>query len=97
MKKSNHINLAGPDALVCNLTESDRLAFEMASRGAVSGTLAEWPALTAAFDRLEITLHPTTSSKTLQFIAQLIMTLYFPNNQEQSKTGATHDILKIIL
>ena len=55
------------------MTDQDRLQFEMACSGCISGTLAEWPALNAAFRTHGIELHHSTFATTLSQISRLLL------------------------
>jgi len=55
------------------LTEQDRLHFQMACSGCISGTLAEWPALNNALKMHGIELHHSTHAITLSQISRLLL------------------------
>lgn len=55
------------------MTDDDRLQFEMACSGCISGTLAEWPALDTAFREHGIDLHHSTRANTLSQISRLML------------------------
>ena len=55
------------------MTDQDRLQFEMACSGCISGTLSEWPALKSAFLTHGIELHHSTFATTLSQISRLVL------------------------
>ncbi len=55
------------------MTEYDRIQFEQAANGCISGTLEEWPCLHAAFYAKGIDLHQDTRASTLTVLSKLVL------------------------
>lgn len=54
-------------------TEFDRLQVQMAAKGCVSGTLAEWPYLAGALRRYGFDLPPETEARHLRDLSREIL------------------------